>query len=228
MSEAPNIAAVGALIGDPARASILNTLLCGSARTAGELAQAAGVTRQTASVHLARLEDGGLLAQEKQGRHRYFRLANTDVAAMVETLAVFSTRPQKALRAPGPRDPAMRQARVCYDHLAGTVAVKLLDGMVDANILHRRDGALFLCEGGGARLEAIGVDVAAAEASRRPLCRPCLDWSERRHHLAGSLGAALLSALLAKSWMRRVEGSRTVTLTPYGKRALADHFGVAL
>ncbi|MEM8856398.1 MAG: metalloregulator ArsR/SmtB family transcription factor, partial [Pseudomonadota bacterium] len=148
MSEAPNIAAVGALIGDPARACILNTLLCGSALTAGELAEAAGITRQTASVHLARLEGGGLLAREKQGRHAYFRLANTDVAAMVETLAVFSTRPRKTLRRPGPRDPAMRHARVCYDHLAGTLAVHLLDAMVETGILVRQDGAILLCEGG--------------------------------------------------------------------------------
>lgn len=224
--EGPNIARVGALLGDPARAGMLTALLGGIALTAGELAQAAGVTRQTASAHLAQLEDGGLLAREKQGRHVYFRFASDEVAALVEGLGVFATRPAGRTPSPGPRDPALRHARVCYDHLAGTLAVAILDGLVAQEVLRQEGDAIALTEPGAARMEGFGIDVGALRAKTRPLCRPCLDWSERRHHLAGALGSALLARFVELHWMRRTEGSRRVSVTPAGTLALRETFAI--
>ena len=227
MSEGPNIAQVGALVGDPARAAMLTALLGGRALTAGELARHAGVTPQTASGHLARLEDGGLLARETQGRHRYFRLASPEAAALVESLGVFVARAEADVRT-GPRDPALRRARVCYDHLAGEVAVGLLDALVAGGAIDRRDDSLVLTRTGRARLEAFGIDLDAADRERRPLCRACLDWSVRRHHLAGALGAAMLSRLVVLGWLRRTEGSRVLVPSPAGLAGLRGSFGLPL
>ncbi|RAH98174.1 transcriptional regulator [Acuticoccus sediminis] len=227
MVEGPNIARVAALIGDPARAGMLNALLGGMALTAGELADVAGVTRPTASGHLAQLEDGGLLAREKQGRHVYFRLATDDVARLIEALGVFAAGPAGYRPRTGPRDPELRRARVCYDHLAGTLAVAILDALVDDGVFARTDEALALTAPGRVRLTDLGIDLPALEARRRPLCRACLDWSERRHHLAGALGAALLSAFVDRHWVRRVAGTRSVIVTPAGERAFREDLRIA-
>ncbi len=212
---------------------MLTALLGGIALTAGELAEVAGVTRQTASAHLAQLEDGGLLAREKQGRHIYFRFAAPEVATLMESLGVFASRPLGSAgrpgpkRPPGPRDPALRRARVCYDHLAGTIAVAVFDGLVDEGVFARSDDAITLTPHGRDRLGGLGIDVAALEARRRPMCRACLDWSERRHHLAGALGGALLGAFVDRHWLRRVTGTRSVIVTPAGERALREMFHIA-
>src|SRR4051812_40300097 len=183
MKDGPNIARVGALIGERARADILTALLAGKALTATELAAEAGITKQTASAHLAKLLEGNLVGVEQQGRHRYFRLAAPDVAQLLESLMGVAFR-AGALRAlPGPREPALRRARVCYDHLAGEIGVKLLDVLLRRRLL--RNGAGIQVTGAGRRFFAeFGVDLERVAQSRRPLCRPCLDWSVRRHHLA--------------------------------------------
>jgi DNA-binding transcriptional ArsR family regulator len=225
MKDGPNIARVGALIGERARADILTALLAGKALTATELAAEAGITKQTASAHLAKLLEGNLVAVEQQGRHRYFRLAAPDVAELLESLMGVAYR-AGALRAmPGPREPALRRARVCYDHLAGEVGVKVLDALLRRGLL--RNGAGIQVTGAGRRFFAgFGVDLESAAQSRRPLCRPCLDWSVRRHHLAGALGAALLDRCFELGWASRARGSRVVNLSPRGEAALREKFGL--
>src|SRR6185503_18848436 len=173
MKDGPDIALVGSLVGDPARANMLASLMTGRALTATELAQEAGVTPQTASTHLARLVDGGLLAAEKQGRHRYFRLAEPDVAQALEALMGLAARAGHLRVRTGPKDPQMRHARVCYDHLAGDLGVKLIAGSGE-DLGVTRQGRHFFT--------GFGIAVEGLGGRRRPLCRPCLDWSERRHH----------------------------------------------
>jgi DNA-binding transcriptional ArsR family regulator len=213
-------AGIGALIGDPARASMLVALMDGRALTATELAAVAGVTLQTASSHLAQLVAGELLAVERQGRHRYHRLATPEIAQMVEgMMAVAATRSDGGRTAArtGPKDFAMRQARTCYDHLAGRVAVAIADRMI------ARDEIDFGIDGGeltgsGVRfLGELGIDVSRADARsgrRRAFCRPCLDWSERRPHIAGLVGRSLLAHLVNNVWLRTIPGSRAVSVTP--------------
>lgn len=218
MDAGPSLARVAALIGDPARALMLAVLMDGRSRTAGELARAAGIAPPTASGHLAKLVDAGLLAIEKQGRHRYHRLRGEEVAHALETLMALSA-PAKAPRA-GPAALALRRARTCYDHLAGEIAVELTgrwraDGWIAA------DGPWRLTGKGQRGFARLGIALPDATA-RRPPVRPCLDWSERRPHLAGQLGASLLEALLARGWLRKRRDSRALSVTEAGERALAD------
>ncbi len=220
MSIGPPIARVASLIGDPARASILAALMTGKALTASELARAAGVTAQTASGHLAKLTDGGLIFGVQQGRHRYYRLAGPEVADLLEGLMGLSVRTARAVRT-GPRDDAMRAARVCYDHLAGAAGVRLVDIMLMRGWFIDAGGSLIVSSAGEAWLTSFGVDVAALRRQRRPLCRACLDWSERRTHIGGALGAALFVAMEEKRWLRRAPGSRVVHITPLGELALS-------
>ena len=212
MPDGPRIARVAALIGEPARAEMLTALLADRALTATELAQHAGVTKQTASAHLAKLLDAGLVAVERQGRHRYVRLAGRDVAQLLESLLGVAFRTGAVRLRASPREPALRRARVCYDHLAGELGVQLLESLQRRRLLRRggADGALELTPAGARWCADWGIDVAALVAGRRALCRTCLDWSERRHHLAGSLGAALLARCLELGWLRRTRDSRAL------------------
>lgn len=232
------IAEVAALIGDVARANMLSALMDGRALSAGELAFHAGVSAPTTSGHLAKLTEAQILAVEKQGRHRYYRLASPSVAAALEALMSLSAEGPKRHRPTGPRDEAMRAARTCYDHLAGRLGVAIADSLVSRDWVRLADGAglvtpegnRFLCDfgidlGKGSGKRA-GQDVGAAVAnSSRPLCRTCLDWSERRPHLAGRLGAALCSHLLRKGWIERVKDSRAIAVTPAGASGFLDAFG---
>ena len=225
MKDGPNIVGIAALIGDNARAEILTALMTGGALTATELASVAGVTKQTTSAHVAKLVDAGLLAVEAQGRHRYFRLADRDVADALESLMGVACR-TGALRLRGsPRDPALRHARVCYDHLAGDLGVSMFERMVERGFLAQGKESVTLTTRGARCCEELGIDVAATGASRRALCRACLDWSARRHHLAGALGAALLQRILDLGWARRARASRVVHFTPHGETALLAHLG---
>ncbi len=230
-------AATAALVGDPARAAMLSVLMDGRALTATELACAAGITPQTASGHLARMTDAGLLAMERQGRHRYHRVASGTVARMLEgIMAVAAERAARPEARPvgavfvGPRDKALRLARTCYDHLAGQVAVAMADRMVERGHVELSPDGGAVTEAGAMFLQGLGVDLGAARgrAARRNggklFCRPCLDWSERRPHLAGALGAALCNACLANGWMRRTGGTRALAITPAGQRALRKAF----
>lgn len=225
MKEGPDIVSVAALIGDHARADVLTALMGGRALTATELADTAGITRQTASGHLARLLEAGLLAVEAQGRHRYYRLADDDVAHLLESLMGVASRTGSVRLRSSPREPAMRKARVCYDHLAGELGVLVFDGLRRRQALALGDGHLELTAAGSAFLEGLGIDVAGLRSQRRAFCRTCLDWSERRHHLAGAVGASLLERFIALGWARRDEASRVVRFTTAGEDALRRTFG---
>jgi DNA-binding transcriptional ArsR family regulator len=225
MKEGPVIASVAALLGDPARANILTALMDGRALTVSELAEAAGVTLQTASGHLAKLDAANLLTAEKQGRHRYFRLSGPDVAQVLEALMGLAQRTGATRVRTGPKDAALRSARICYDHLAGERGVALLNaarqhGFIDGeeNLVLTSKGRVFFAD--------FGIDLAALEKGRRPLCRACLDWSERHSHLGGALGAAILSRMIDRGWVRRRAG-RVLTFTCEGVEGFEAAFGSA-
>lgn len=212
---------VASLIGDPARANMLQALMDGRALTAKELAWLAGVAPQTASGHLGQLTRGGLLEVAVQGRHRYFRLAGPEVAAAVESLlALAEARPLERRFRPRVQED-LRQARTCYDHLAGRLGVAIHDALMDGGHLAVEAGGYGLSASGQAVFAALGVDPAAGGKARRAALRPCLDWSERRPHLAGSLAAALLCRCGEAGWITRRKDSRAVVLTPEGRGALA-------
>jgi DNA-binding transcriptional ArsR family regulator len=222
MREGPDIAHIASLVGDPARANMLNALMGGTALTASELALEAGVSLPTASSHLGKLMEGGLLTVASQGRHRYYGLAGPQVAGMIEAITgVAEAVGPKRVR-PGPRDGAMRVARVCYDHLAGEQAVAMLDRLVAKNVLVRDEKEIRLGPAAASHFAAIGIDVYTRP--RRPVCRACLDWSVRRSHLAGTLGAAILDKILSEKWARREKDSRAVIFSPPGKQAFERVF----
>jgi DNA-binding transcriptional ArsR family regulator len=225
MRDGPVIASIAALIGDPARANMLTALMDGRALTVSELAQNAGVTLPTASGHLSKLEEAGLLRAEKQGRHRYFRLSDHDVAQVLEGLMGVAQRTGAVRVRTGPKDAALREARVCYDHLAGERGVAMMRGLLARGWIAGGDEPA-VTDAGRARLARLGIEVAALERGRRPLCRCCLDWSERRSHLGGALGAAMLDHVLARRWARRSEG-RVVAFTPAGAKAFEAAFCAA-
>ena len=217
MKTGPQIAGLAALVGDPARANMLTALLSGAALTASELAAEAGVGLPTASSHLAKLAAGGLLAVEKQGRHRYFRLTGSDVAAVLEGLMGLAARTGQLRTRPGPKDPALRHARVCYDHLAGELGVALFDSLARRRLLELGEGELRLTPKGRHFVADFGIALAPIAVLQRPLCRSCLDWSARRSHLAGALGAALLARIYELKWARREPGTRIVRFSPRGE-----------
>jgi DNA-binding transcriptional ArsR family regulator len=224
----PSIAEIGSLVGDPGRANMLGALLDGRALTASELAWTAGVTPATASGHLARLVAGRLLSVARQGRHRYFRLASPDVARMLEGImvAVSQTAPER--RATPRISPALREARTCYDHLAGRLGVALADALVARGEILLSHEAGEVTERGRAALLAFGLPAEQVGRTRRLLCRPCLDWSERRPHLAGALGAALCTRCEELSWIRRMRDSRAVEVTAEGRIGFFRQFGIEL
>lgn len=226
MKEGPNIARIAGLIGDPARAEILTALMNGQALTATELARVAGVTKQTASSHLAKLTNAQLITQTSQGRHKYFQLADLDVASLLESMMGVAYRAGSLRLVPGPRDPALRLARVCYDHLAGDMGVKLLDALVKQRIIRSGDDSYEVAENGWSFLEHLGITLETLVRSKRPICRPCLDWSVRRPHLGGSLGAALLESFFSKGWARRLEDTRVVQFTLKGEHEFRTLFSI--
>ena len=225
MVSTAKIAEVAALAGDPARAAMLMALLDGRAFTASELARLAGVTPQTVSGHVARLTTAGLVSVEKQGRHRYHRLASPIVARMLEGIGQVAAGNGSARIVTGPRDAALRQARTCYDHLAGTLAVALTDSLIARGHVELSIDAGVVTKSGLVFLERLGIDVAPP-GGKRVFCRPCLDWSERRQHLGGLVGAAICTHCFSAGWVRRVGDTRAVTVTPKGQRAFRENFGV--
>jgi DNA-binding transcriptional ArsR family regulator len=225
MTDGPMIARVAALLGDPGRANMLTALLDGRSLTATELAHAAGVAAPTASGHLARLLEAGLLALERQGRHRYYRLSGPDVGEVLEGLMGLAERTGAVRSRSGPRDGALRAARICYDHLAGARAVAAAEALAARGLVTLAPEA-GLSPQGRTFFAALGIDVPKLERARRPLCRACLDWSERRSHLAGALGAAMLDLVLAAGWARRAEG-RVIAFTQKGEAAFDAVFGLA-
>lgn len=224
MAEGPDIVRAAALLGDPARANMLTALMGGQALTAGELAREAGVTAQTASSHLARLQEGGLVNVRQAGRHRYFSLSGPDVAAVLEGLMNLAARAGHRRTRPGPRDPALRQARRCYDHLAGDLGVGMYEAMVADGRLALIDDQPVLTPAGEGFLSGLGIDVEALRATKRPLCRGCLDWSARRSHLAGTVGAALLARFIELGWAKVERESRVVAFSAKGLAAFETAF----
>ena len=219
MKSGPNISRVAALMGDPARSNMLMSLMDGRALTASELALSSGVTKQTASSHLAKLLDGNLVEREVQGRHHYYRLSDTDVAQAIEALLNVAERgPGKRTRT-GPKDPALRKARVCYDHLAGELGVMMYDRMRENSWLLEEDDTIKVSPKGWNALKKIGVHPEDLSNTRRPQCKTCLDWSMRRHHLAGQVGALLLKRILELSWAKRQKSSRVIKFSPTGEQA---------
>lgn len=228
MNAGPNIAEVAALIGDPARANILTALMDGRALTATELSYRAGVSPQTTSGHLAKLTASGLLALESQGRHRYFRLANPAVAHAVEALMMLTTHTPPRHRPPSREDQAIRLARTCYDHLAGKLGVAVTEAMLDRAWIEPAGRDYRVTAAGDAFLRNLGIEIDKARQQRRAFARQCLDWSERRPHLAGALGAALARRGFDLGWIRRAGDGRALQVTTAGHKALSELFGVAL
>jgi len=228
MQTGPHIAEIAALVGDPARANILSALSDGRALTATELAHVAGVTPQTTSAHLAKLTEMGLLVPDRQGRHRYFRLATPLVAHMLESImAVAETGPAR-YRPHWKGGDALRTARTCYDHLAGRLAVAVTDALVECGHVELGADGGVVSASGVTFLTGFGVDLDLAGKSRRAFCKPYLDWSERRPHLAGAVGAGLAERMFALGWLERNKDGRAVAITDAGRRGLRDVFGVAL
>jgi DNA-binding transcriptional ArsR family regulator len=228
MKAGPDIARVASLVGDPARANMLTALLSGRALTASELAQEAGITPQTASSHLSKLEAGGMIEPEKQGRHRYYRLTDPDVAGVLEGLAGLAARAGHMRVRTGPKDPALRRARVCYDHLAGDLGVQMLDSMKAQRLVRQKKQDIELTPEGAQFLETnLQISQEMLAHPRRPVCKVCLDWSERRHHLAGTLGAALMTRFTELKWAARdtAPGSRVVNFSRNGEKRFAYLFG---
>ena len=222
------MAELGALLGDPARASILTALIDGRALTATELAEVAGVAPQTASGHLAKLTAANLLDLRKQGRHRYYRLASPLVASMLESVMSVAAMQLPPRRTPSSQlDEGMRTARTCYDHIAGRLGVAIADTLVTRGYVLLADDGGEVTPAGADFLAAFGAALSR-KGLRRVFCRPCLDWSERRWHLAGAVGAALCNRCIDLHWIERAQGTRALTITPKGRRGFADNFGVIL
>lgn len=218
------IAEVASLIGDAARANILSALMGGQALTAGELARHAGVTAQTTSGHLGKLSEARLIAVEKQGRHRYYRLASPDVAHAIHALMAVAANGPKRHHPIGPKDEALRLARTCYDHMAGRLAIALADTLTVKGYVMLADGAGLITDEGRRFFCDFGIDLDGVPRPKRPLCRTCLDWSERRPHLAGRLGAALLDQTLDLGWISRTPESRALRITRVGEAGFGSSF----
>ena len=227
MSTTTQFAMVASLAGDPGRAAMLHALLDGRALTASELASVAGIAPQTASGHLAQMTEVGLITATKQGRHRYHRLASPAVAEMLESImrVAADTAPARTKLVVGPRNAALRAARTCYDHIAGKLGVALSEALVGRGFVELEADAGAVTKRGLAFFVRHGIGVEAQGAKRtRVLCRPCLDWSERRPHLAGRLGAALCAHCFAQGWVKRIKDTRALAVTPKGRAALRDVF----
>ncbi len=222
------MAEVAALVGDPARANILSALMGGSALTAGELVHAAGVSPQTTSGHLGKLTDGRLIACVKQGRHRYYRIATPRVAEMLEGIMAVAAGSPPRHRPASKADEAMRTARTCYDHFAGKLGVGLTDVLCMRGHLALANDGGEVTESGVAFLQEFGIDLAAMRSRRRIFCRPCLDWTERRPHLGGSVGAGLAQRCFDLGWLERMRDSRALLVSPRGRRGFEDVFGLGL
>jgi len=220
------LSAVAGLLGEPARTRILTALMSGRAMTAKELAYFAGVTAATASSHLSRLLGGHLLSMEKQGRWHYYRLRSADVARAIEGLMTVATIPSNGWPPHHHVEPALRDARLCYDHMAGRLGVAVCDVLLSRRHVVLVDGGGEVTPSGERFLASLGVDLAKARGAKRHYCRGCIDWTERRHHLSGAVGAALADAFLARRLVSRIADSRALSVTPLGRKTLAA-IGVA-
>jgi DNA-binding transcriptional ArsR family regulator len=222
------IAQVASLIGDVSRANILSSLMDGRALTALELSLAASVTPQTASSHLAKLTEANLLTVEKQGRHRYYRLSSPQVARTLEAVMALTAYSPPRYRASSKLDDELRTVRTCYDHLAGRIGVAISDALIDQGHVVFDGDAGEVTGSGMDFFAGMGLDLMAPTKGRRIFCRPCLDWSERRFHLAGRVGAAIASFCIERKWLGRKRDSRALTITREGERMLPRAFGIGI
>jgi DNA-binding transcriptional ArsR family regulator len=221
-----DLATVGRMLGDGHRARFLLSLLGGEELTAGELARRSGASSSLASSHLSKLLDAGLVSVRQDGRRRRYRLPGDEVARALEALlAIAPTRPASGLR-DSVRGDAIKRARTCYDHLAGRLGIGLVDAMERERLLDPRAGSWEITARGEQRLVDLDLDLDGLRRSRRPLLRPCPDWTERRPHVAGALGAAITDRLIDDRWIERLPGSRAVRVTERGERRLLSHFGL--
>lgn len=225
MKSGPNIAALAALIGEPARANMLTALMSGKALTATELAHEAGITAQTASSHLRKLQEADLITLTQQGRHRYFTLGDDDVATAIEALMGLAASRGHLRTRTGPKDPDLRRARVCYNHLAGEMGVQMYRSMCAQSLFDTNAGQLDLSPKGAAFVTELGLDLTRPRGSKTPICRECLDWSMRQSHLAGHLGRALLSHFITLGWAVRVPDSRIIRFNRNGQAQFNLLFG---
>lgn len=222
----PDISQIAALIGESARSKMLTALMGGRALTATELALEADIMPQTASSHLAKLLSAELIVVRKQGRHKYFQLRDAQVAEVIENLLNLAATTTLRVST-GPGDPVLRQARICYDHLAGEYGVALYDALVQQGFILDRGEETILTPAGKNWFESVGVDFSTF-LKRRPVCKSCLDWSERRNHLAGSLGQWLLDDVLNRGWASRLPDSRAIIFSAAGLKAFTAHYRVTL
>jgi DNA-binding transcriptional ArsR family regulator len=222
------MAEVAALVGDPARANMLCALLGGRALTAGELAYAARVTPQTTSGHLGKLSAAQIIVPMKQGRHRYYRLAGPHIAYMLESIMNVALVGPPRFQPKSKLDEQMRHARTCYDHIAGVLGVGLAERMIEREFVILGDEAGEVTAEGADFFSKLGVDLTGARARRRVFCRPCLDWTERRPHIGGAVGAALATRCFELKWIERVRDSRALAVTPAGRRGLTEFFALSV
>ena len=228
MISGPLIAEIAALVGEPARATMLSALLDGRALTASELAFAARVTPQTASTHLAKLTEAGLLLPIREGRHRYFRLASPKVVEMLDGIVGVALENRPRYRPLSRQAQELAAARICYDHLAGRLSVDLTDSLITHEYIVVGDEAAEITRAGTRFLTEFGIDLSALNSTRRHFCRLCLDWTERRPHIAGAVGAALTRRCFDLGWTERLKHSRAVIVTASGKRGFLETFGIVL
>jgi DNA-binding transcriptional ArsR family regulator len=226
MITGPIIAEIAALVGDPTRATMLSALLDGRALTASELALAARITPQTASTHLAKLTEAGLLSAVRDGRHRHFRLASPRVEDMIDGIVAVALEKRPRQRALSPEARALEAARICYDHLAGRLSVDLTDALVARDYVVLDDEAAEITTAGVRFFKGLGIELPAQRSARRRFCRLCLDWTERRPHIAGAVGAAIARRYFDLGWLTRVRRSQAVLVTPSGRRGFRKTFGI--
>jgi len=226
MNSETDLAWIASVVGDPARARMLLALMDRRARTAKELAFLARVAPATASAHLAKLLEGKLVTVEPQGRRRYYRLTSPLVGAMIEAMASVAGEATPPVRGVSRVDERMATARTCYDHLAGRLAVAVADVLQDRGDIVFADGAGEVTARGQSFFADLGIDLKSVGSSRRIFCKPCLDWTERRHHIGGAVGAALCDHCLTRGWLQRMRDSRALTITTEGRAAFADVFGI--
>ena len=214
---------IAGIVGDPVRATILWTLLGGKAFTATELALAADTSSPNISMHLAKLVQAGLLVVESQGRHRYYRFSRDEIAYAVEAMSTLIPHPAGSDKTDQPVMPAIKQCRTCYDHVAGKTGMAITDGLLSQRMMVSNNAGFDLSAKGSKWFTGMGIDIEALRGQRRILLRPCLDWSERRYHIGGSVAAALLNMMIAEHWIRKNRNSRAVVITAKGRKSIYDH-----
>ncbi|SDN03708.1 DNA-binding transcriptional regulator, ArsR family [Fictibacillus solisalsi] len=223
-----NVAEIASIVSESSRAAMLTVLMDGRFHTASELAYRAGIKPQTASFHLSKMQEAGVIALEKQGRHRYYGILNEEVAKVMESLLFIAPPVKIKSLKQSSQDKAIRYARTCYDHLAGNVGVQLTDALLKAGFLKEEKENFIIPEEGVRFFGEMGIDLERISKKRRSFSHRCLDWSERRHHLAGSLGNALLERFLELGWMQRVPHHRAVKITDAGINGFKRTFGIDL